>query len=364
MDPRTAEVIVGTGGIGWGVVFDLIGNHSLGRNESRAANLRDSRDYAKLHIVLHYCATLLRGGSRRPRLIAVGKVGRDDPGQRLLAEIERVGIDASHVEQVPGVSTLFATCFIYPDSDGGNITSVNGASQLVSPADVERVETLMADARGRGIALALPEVPLEARQRLLDIATRHGFLRIAAVTSEEAQTLRDSLMFKSVDLLALNVDEAAALAGASGELEHIRLRCVEAVTRVNPDIRLCITVGRRGSWAFHRGTWEYVPAVHVNPLATAGAGDAYLAAVTVGLMAGLPFIETPPRQRAEWELGEVRTACDFGAVVAAMAVLSPHTIHPDLDAFTVARWASERGVSLPASLIPSGAVAGENHEDH
>src|SRR4029450_5120153 len=54
---RTFSRVVGVGGIGFGICFELEGNHDLGRSESRPAKLTDARDYCKLHIIMHYLAT-------------------------------------------------------------------------------------------------------------------------------------------------------------------------------------------------------------------------------------------------------------------------------------------------------------------
>jgi len=47
MIPTTADYVVGTGGIGSGVLFKLNGGHTLGRNESRLAELTNYRDYCR-----------------------------------------------------------------------------------------------------------------------------------------------------------------------------------------------------------------------------------------------------------------------------------------------------------------------------
>src|SRR5690348_17315570 len=74
------EVLVGTGGIGGGMIFDLEGDQTLGREESRAARLRPARDFCKLHIIAHYPAALLPAPfSVHP----VGAVGLDDPGREM-----------------------------------------------------------------------------------------------------------------------------------------------------------------------------------------------------------------------------------------------------------------------------------------
>jgi len=58
------------------------------------------------------------------------------------------------------------------------------------------------------MAAALPEVPVEARLRLLELAQRHGLFRAASFTTEELPALRDSGRLGGIDLLALNIDEA------------------------------------------------------------------------------------------------------------------------------------------------------------
>ena len=53
------DYVVGTGGIGSGILFRFSDNITLGRNESRLAELMDVRDFCKLHIILHYVITYL-----------------------------------------------------------------------------------------------------------------------------------------------------------------------------------------------------------------------------------------------------------------------------------------------------------------
>ena len=53
------DYVVGTGGIGSGILFRFSDNITLGRNESRLAELMDVRDFCKLRITLHYVITYL-----------------------------------------------------------------------------------------------------------------------------------------------------------------------------------------------------------------------------------------------------------------------------------------------------------------
>ena len=113
------------GGIGSGIVFALEGGHDLGRNESRPGRLLDVRDYCKLHIVAHYPSVLL---GARPEgapfhVLPIGKVGDDEAGRRLRAEMTAAGMDLRFVDTVTGPPTLFSVCFLYPDGSGGNVTT-------------------------------------------------------------------------------------------------------------------------------------------------------------------------------------------------------------------------------------------------
>jgi ribokinase len=64
---------------------------------------------------------------------------------------------------------------------------------------------------------------------------------------------------------------------------------------------------------------------------TAGAGDAHLAGVIVGLVIGLPLAH----------------AHQLGALTAAAAVTSPHTINDRLDRHALLACAQEAGLPLP-----------------
>ncbi|HXF62746.1 MAG TPA: hypothetical protein VNK95_14075, partial [Caldilineaceae bacterium] len=174
---RRYQALIGAGGIGSGTFFALNGNHTLGREESRSGRFMNRRDYCKLHITAHYVATLLGPGFTT---IPLGKVGDDAAGRQLLHEMEAAGLDLRHVAVVPGAQTLYSFCFIYPDGSGGNLTVDDSACAHVDPAFIAQAEADFAAFAGRGIALAMPEVPIAARVALLALGARYRFLRAAS----------------------------------------------------------------------------------------------------------------------------------------------------------------------------------------
>ncbi len=314
--------MVGTGGIGSGSFFRLTGNDTLGREESRGGRFLDRRDYCKLHIVSHYVKALL--GEAFP-VVPIGKVGADEPGRRLLQEMEDAGLDLRFVQTVEGVSTLFSFCFLYPDGTGGNLTTEDSASGRVEPGSILAAEGTMADLGSKGIALALPEVPLAARRALLEVAGRQGLFRAASFARAEMAEARKTGLLGMVDLLAVNLEEAAMAAGDSGaspapaephkSVECAVERAVGALSRRHPNLLLSITAGAGGSWTWDGRALLHDPAIPVRAEGTAGAGDAHLAGLVAGLAAGLSLADSQ----------------QLATILAAASVTSPHAIHPSID---------------------------------
>ncbi len=312
--PLRYSALLGTGGIGTGSFFLLNGNRTLGREESRSGRFLERRDFCKLHIVAHYVKALLGDALR---VIPLGRVGADPAGDGLLRQMRAGGLDLRHVERLPGERTLFSFCFLYPDGSGGNLTTDDSACARVSPDWIGGKEGLFRRLGRGAIALAVPEVPLEARVRLLELGTRCGCLRAASFSSEEMGAVRAGGLLRQVDLLALNLDEAASAAGIGvrGEPEDIAREAIRLLAADHPSLKLSVTAGKAGSWSRDGETVAADPAVPVRVETTSGAGDAHFAGILAGLAAGLP-------------LGEAQ---QLGTLLAAASVTSPHTIHTGID---------------------------------
>jgi len=324
------RAMLGVGGIGSGSFFVLNGDGTLGREESRSGRFLDRRDYCKLHIICHYVKALLGEGFK---VLPIGKVGGDETGQHLLKEMRAAGLDLRYVQSIPGTQTLYSFCFLYPDGSGGNLTTDNSACDLVGAEDVSRAEAEFTRRRSAGIALAAPEVPLPARRELLQMGTRHGFWRVAAFNSAEIVPALGSGLLTEIDLLALNRDEAAAVAGLRTD-EAPPQALVEAalawLRSINPALLVTITAGKDGSWSWDGESVHHLPAFPVQVISTAGAGDAFLAGVIAGRVSGL----------------DLHDAQELGMLVAAHAVTSPHTIDPRLEGGSLASFALDNKLAL------------------
>ncbi len=326
--------LIGTGGIGSGMFFTLQGNHTLGREESRAGVFLHRRDYCKLHIIAHYVKVLLGPGFET---ILAGKVGDDAVGRALLDEMTLAGLDVRHVETCPGAGSLFSVCLIYPDGSGGNLTSADSACERVDAPFIAALEPEFERLSGRGVALAAPEVPLEARHELLRLATRHGFFRAGSfVTAEVSEAMRRG-MLDLLDLAAFNIDEAAAAAGlepGSAPASEVVETAVRRLARAYPRLRLSLTAGKEGSWCWDGATLTHQQAFSAQVVSAAGAGDAHLAGMIAGLAAGLTLAQ----------------AQVLAALTAGLSVTSPHTIAPEVERDALRRFAAGAGARLDAAL--------------
>lgn len=339
--------LIGVGGIGTGVFFDLDGNQTLGRNESRAARLLDVRDYCKLHIVIHYVARLLGAQvSGSPfHIVPVGKVGEDAPGHQVVKEMSDVGIDTAHVCATRERPTLFSVCFQYPDGAGGNLTTSNSAAAALCERDIDSVADLMQSGGKRTIALAAPEVGLDVRHYFLQLATHAQAFRVASFVAAEIALAKQAGMFRLLDLVSLNEEEAGELIGCSFSASAPEVfvgKCQEFLQTSCPTLRMVVSAGRIGAYGITADLWNHCPAPQVEVASTAGAGDSLLGGILAALAAGIPFLRTESAGNISAG-GAVRTALDLGVLLASYKCFSPHTINPEACMDSLGGFASDLG---------------------
>ena len=323
--------LIGVGGIGSGIFFSLEGDHTLGRNESRPAQLLDVRDYCKLHIVIHYVARLL--GARSPgrpfHVLPVGIVGDDAPGHQMLKEMSDTGMDTAHVRTNPSLPTLFSVCFQYPDGAGGNMTTNHSAAASLAKGDLDDIGELLKSDGTRTIALAVPEVSIEVRHHFLKLATNAGCFRAASFVPAEIAPAKSAGMFHLLDLVALNEEEAGELVGGSyspDAPEALIQRAQQFVQATCPHLKMIVSVGAAGAYGVTAEHWHHCPAPKVDVASTAGAGDSLLGGTIAAVAAGIPFV--PQTAGVSATNAVIASALEFGVLLASYKCQSPHTIHP------------------------------------
>jgi ribokinase len=307
--------IIGTGGIGTGKFFQLNGNHTLGREESRSGHFLDVHDYCKQHIILHYVKILL--GPSFP-VIPVGQVGDDEIGNQLLKEMQETGFEMDYIVKSSELPTLFSFCFSYPDGSGGNLTTDNSASSNLDGGLIDKVQERIIGLGSKGIIMAAPEVPLDARLKLIEMGKQHGLYCTASFTSEEMPEVIGTGVMTLLDLLAINLDEASSIVPDQSQKKDRRFLAGQAIRTLltcNKNLKVSITLGKEGSCCWDGVNMNFCPAILTEPVSTAGAGDAFFSGLLCGTALGLHLIE----------------AQELATLVAGLSVQSPHTIHKGID---------------------------------
>ena len=136
----------------------------------------------------------------------VARVGDDLFGPSTVQNFRNLGIDATHVRQVPGVSSGVAPIFVDP-SGQNRIIVVKGANDELKPADVDAAAEMLKNADC--IVLQF-EIPLETVYYTIQFARRNGIRCI--LNPAPAQPI-DIKAVADLDYFVPNESEAEAISG-------------------------------------------------------------------------------------------------------------------------------------------------------
>lgn len=242
-----------------------------------------------------------------------GCVGEDEFGGPVLLALAAEGIEIEGVRRLPGVATGLA--LITVDADGENmITVAPGANGECGPAEADAALAGPPD-----LLVISAEIPPAAIAAVLAGADRRGvptLLNLAPVPAGAA-----ALLAAGPDWLVVNETEAAALLGqpvaglagaaeAAAALRDLLTAAAGPGTKEAKEAKeaaparggyAVVTAGSHGAALAGPDGTEQVPGFEVASVDAVGAGDAFVAALAVGLAAGA----APPEA--------LRAACGAGA---------------------------------------------------
>lgn len=211
----------------------------------------------------------------------IGRVGRDGMAEEAMALLLAGDVDVAGVVTDAAAPTGVALIAVDPQGEN-QIVVAAGANHSVMPEQLPaRIET--------PLILQL-ELPVETVEAAVGRATEFVCVNLAPAAAVSDQLLRRA------DLLVVNETEAEFY----GDLLH------------HGGGRVVVTLGARGAVMYQRGT-EVARATppRIRPVDATGAGDAFVGAICVALLEGMP---------AEPAL---RFACAAGAVAATRAGAQP-----------------------------------------
>jgi ribokinase len=217
----------------------------------------------------------------------VARVGDDLFGPSTIKNFEKLGIDATHVRQVSGVSSGVAPIFVEP-SGQNRIIVVKGANETLKPADVDAA----ADTLRKADCIVLQfEIPLETVYYTIKFARKNGIRCI--LNPAPAQPV-DLAGLDGLDYFVPNEHEAEAISGQPVRNVDDAKQC--ATTLLASGIRgVIITLGSNGSLLATGNAMTHVPAFRVTSIDSTGAGDAFIGSFATFLGEGLPELEAVKR---------------------------------------------------------------------
>ena len=138
----------------------------------------------------------------------IARVGNDLFGPATIENLNKLGIDTTHVLQLEGVSSGVAPIFVEP-SGQNRILVVKGANDALLPAGVDAAaETLK---RSDCIILQF-EIPLETVYYTVEFARKHG---IRCIVNPAPGQAVDLLKLAELDYFVPNETEAETICGCA-----------------------------------------------------------------------------------------------------------------------------------------------------
>jgi fructokinase len=221
------------------------------------------------------------------RVSMVSRVGNDRLGDEVLRRATRYGVGADLIQVDPLLATGFVR--VHVDEHG------NGSYEICEPVAwdaLEATEPLLARAaRARAIVFGTLAQRNTATRATIERLWKVAFDQALMVCDvnlrppyDELDVVRASLGM--ADVVKLSDAELIGLAGhfgwgASDEREMMRSLAAQFGCTV-----VCVTRGSRGAALWHDGEFTEHPGFPAEVRDTVGAGDAFLAVLLAGLLAG------------------------------------------------------------------------------
>jgi ribokinase len=217
----------------------------------------------------------------------VARVGDDLFGPATIENFTKLGIDATHVKKVEGLSSGVAPIFVEPNGQN-RILVVKGANDALKPADVDAAAEMLKTA---DCIILQFEIPLETVYYTVAFARQRKIRCI--LNPAPAQAVEKSVL-AGLDYFIPNESEAETITGvAVKNLEDAR-KCAEKLL-AGGIRRVILTLGANGSLLAGGGLIEHLASFAVKSVDSTGAGDAFIGSFAVFLAEGLPESEAVRR---------------------------------------------------------------------
>lgn len=205
----------------------------------------------------------------------IGRVGDDDTGSRLLAELESLGVNTRFTRIFKGARSSQSAVLV--DASGERIIANYPSPDLPEEADwlqdidFSQWDVVLADVRWH-----------DGAKQALTLARQQGVTTIldADITPQNI-----------ADLVALSDHAAFSAPGLQRmtQIAEAESALKKAQTLTNGHVY--VTQGKDGCYWLEKGALSYLPAFQIDVVDTTGAGDVFHGALAVGLAQNQPAQE-------------------------------------------------------------------------
>lgn len=217
------------------------------------------------------------------RTAMVGRVGDDEDGRALVADLAAAGVATDEVVAVPDVRTGLALVLVDRDGDNGIVVAPGANGRLRADAVARTLTRLL---RPPAVLVTQAEIPAPAFEKAIEVADHAGCRAIVNL----APYRELKVDFLAVcDPLVVNASEATGLLGRE-------IVGVDDATEAAADLRgrtrsVVVTLGALGAVVGEQSGIQHLAAERVAVVDTTGAGDAFTGALAGALSRGAGLVE-------------------------------------------------------------------------
>jgi fructokinase len=216
----------------------------------------------------------------------VSRVGQDPLGAEILQRLQSLGLPTAEIQVDPSAPT--GTVSVELSADGQPRFTIHEDVSWDRLALEKAALAAVADADAVGFGtLAQRREPARGTVHALLTAARPGAWRVLDLNLRQHYFSREVIetSLRLANIVKFNDTELPVLAELLGLRGSVREQ-IEQLARQHAQHLVCLTRGAHGSLLYSEGQWAEDPGQAVVVKDTVGAGDAFTAALVMGMLAG------------------------------------------------------------------------------
>jgi sugar/nucleoside kinase (ribokinase family) len=227
------------------------------------------------------CNTVIGIGNLGGRARFVGKLGKDEFADLFETDLKKNNVESILFESSTPTGRVLT--IITPDAQRSMFTYL-GASAETHPQEIsKRCFAKAAIVHIEGYLIFNKDLMLAVLQSAQKAGARISLDLSSYTVVESEKNFLESIVFRYVDILIANEDEAYAFTGYSDEM-----KAIQALSK-SVDIAV-LKVGKRGSYIAHKEKITKIAAKGTgSAIDTTGAGDLWASGFLFGLLNNFPF---------------------------------------------------------------------------